>query len=634
MPPINTSLGSSTPVEDLNPHNFKETVPRSMSSTSSNEDSEEGFLQHVLGTELSMLEGYHAQDHQGDKSNGPLLGSFSNNLFGAPYQLLDSVDKRFKSVNLHTGSEYLRNILLHSPILHIRPGLAMYTGGGEGVFGEVRNIWQSVEAGHLTMSQALLMSVAKNMPFRSGGKLQRRMFGFQETYNDYMMHVNYLCRTMAMFLGLTDEDTKAGGESYLGINGLPNGAFINNGSGNRFTSFEDIRWENYRMNKNEYVKHQWEYTKQVMQDGALQPAIKFVKGLLNIQDEKDSLDGYDPDAVAEKDAAEIKGDANAQNFFQRLATSFNSLGTGISRGIYELEAGRVRSVQFMVEPTDFKESLSNDAEPSQIEGMADGLRDQFGSELAFITNSGSAKNFLTDFAGFLGDGAESAVLNLKNAVEPVTGGFLGNLMHGGIQSLKGQKMIYPDIYKRSTSTMDYQFSITLTSAYGNIYNYYMDLIVPLMHLVALAAPRMTTSNTVMSPYLVQAYIPGMCTCQLGIISNMEITKNPTGKHVSVNGFPLTIKVTFTIKELYNALSISPADDPASFIFNETLNDYLANLAGLIPSMDTKARIQAANMGNLKNYFGFGDGKKFSDSTLVQSMANSASRFFQAVGMTR
>ena len=135
-----------------------------------------------------------------------------------------------------------------------------------------------------------------------------------------------------------------------------------------------------------------------------------------------------------------------------------------------------------------------------------------------------------------------------------------------------------------------------------IYNYYMNIIVPLMHLIALAAPRMVTSNTVSSPFLVQTYIPGMATCQLGIVSNMTIVKNPDYKSVTVNGFPSTIKVNFQVKELYNAMSISPAHDPASFMFNETLNDYMSNLAGLIPSIDTYAKQRASAFQNLDEYF--------------------------------
>ena len=93
----------------------------------------------------------------------------------------------------------------------------------------------------------------------------------------------------------------------------------------------------------------------------------------------------------------------------------------------------------------------------------------------------------------------------------------------------------------------------------------------------------------------------MATCNLGIISNMTISKNPDSKDVSVNGFPLTVKVTFQVKELYNAISISPTTNPASFMFNETLTDYMLNLAGLRPSIDTYYEAQKNAMDRVDDY---------------------------------
>jgi len=131
-----------------------------------------------------------------------------------------------------------------------------------------------------------------------------------------------------------------------------------------------------------------------------------------------------------------------------------------------------------------------------------------------------------------------------------------NLFSGAIGSLKGQKMIYPKIYKSSTSRgMNSEYTVTLTTPYGDIYNYFMNIIVPLLHLIALASPRLVTANTTASPYLVQSWIPGQTTCHLGIIKEMTISKNPNGKRVSVNGFPLEVKVTFIIEDLYNSMTI-------------------------------------------------------------------------------
>ena len=84
---------------------------------------------------------------------------------------------------------------------------------------------------------------------------------------------------------------------------------------------------------------------------------------------------------------------------------------------------------------------------------------------------------------------------------------------------------------------------------------------------------------------------------------MSIKKNGNNsKHVSAQGYPLDVTVTFDIEELYNSLSISPANDPASFLFNETLNDYMSNLAGLQPAAETYTRQRNMMLQNLETYF--------------------------------
>jgi len=534
----------------------------------------EQFIE-ALGMELTSMEGIHAQDIEtGGKNKNAMLGNYTNKLFGAPYQLLDSVDPRFPSVNPNVGGEYLKNFLLHSPILHIKPGMPRYTGGDNptSVFRQMQKIYTDDDS--MSLSQSLIRSLAESTVFSAGSRLQRRMFGLRPTYTEYMMYVNYMCRSVAIMLGLT------GGNS-----GYPNGTFVTTSSkksGNvDFIPFESVRWENYRMVGNSYVA-------------------------TSIQHLKDLADATPIGVV-------VEGAKAGANFINPLGHNFlngNSASDKISAAwnkamntsLSDVVHDRVQSLMFMVEPVSFTENLVNNTDQSFIESSINAVSDSVGSEIAFITGSQADTGIIGGLTEFLGSNISSAAMNLGKMVQPATGGFMTNLFSGAIQSIKGQHMIYPDIYKNSNSAMDYEYSVTLTTPYGDIYNYYMNIVVPLMHLIALAAPRMVTSNTVASPFLVQTYVPGMATCQMGVVSNMSIVKNPDYKSVTVNGFPSTVKVSFQVKELYNAMSISPAHDPASFMFNETLNDYMANMAGLIPSVDTYAKQRAAAFQNLDEYF--------------------------------
>lgn len=563
-----------------------------------NIDNSEDII-NTLGQELSALEGIHGQHPEtaaglSSNSRKSFLGEYTNRLFGAPYQLLDSVDRRFPSINSRLGNEYLRNFILNSPILYIKPGMPHYTGADDtnGLieFIQTTYIDKVVDKGGGNIG-TLLTRLGSSIIFGKGARLQKRLFGFRETYYDYMQHVNYMCRSAAVFLGLTE------GVSF------PNGTFV---SGDKFEEFSNMKWENYRLMSNSKVLDPWDYMNELVGStgvGVVLTSLRETGGnilegalnLINPTDGKGFLDAWDGSITNMSDAwNKASNETMADHLIDKIS-----------------------SVQFMVEPVQFSESLSNTTENSIIESSIDAISTGVGSEIAFITGSHVDLGIINGLTDFLSSGMDTLAGFLGKISEPVTGGFMSSVFSGGYQSIKGQKMIYPKIYKSSDSHMNYEFKVKLTTPYGDIYNYYMNIIVPLLHLIALASPRMVTSNTTTSPFIIQAYIPGMCTCQLGIISQMEIRKNPTGKHVSVNGFPLTVEVTFTIEELYNSMSISPANDPASFLFNETLNDYLANLSGIMPSIDTYTTQRQTMFKNLDEYLSMNSFKNEIAQTVIE-----------------
>lgn len=550
----------------------------------------------ALYEELRDLEGILSQNPETGALNEKTsyLGEYTNRLFGAPYQLMDDVDKRFPEINSDIGNGYLKNIMLNAPIVHIRPGMPIYTGkdksGIDKVVDSIKNMYWNNVRGDSTDLSGLLDSLAQNTLFGKGSKLQKRMFGFRETYYDYMQHVNYMCRSVAVLLNLTTDQDK-----------LPWGTYTSTKSGikDNMDSFSNMKWENYRMLKKSYVKDPLEYLGELVGD-VVDGIVSSVVGTAGAAMAGFLTNGLTDDPTAGTgEGEEAKG-----SFMSQISdTLFNRFTENTLAGSL---VNKVTAVEFMIEPGSFVESLSNETTESQISAAINSVGDAVGKEIAFITNSNADTGVLGDVMGFLGDTLESASTAVAGIVEGATGGFMTNLFTGALQSIKGQKMIYPKIYDKSHANMNYTFDIMLSSPYGDVYNYYMNIVVPLMHLIALAAPRMVTANSIASPYLIQFYIPGQCTCHLGIVQNLTITKNPNQERVSVNGFPLEVKVQVQIEELYNAMSISPANDPASFLFNETLNDYLANTAGLIPSVDTYVKQRNVMFGNLNEYFTSGE----------------------------
>lgn len=571
-------------------------------------------LTNVLAQELMALEGLRGQHPETGAnldSGASYLDQYTNRIFGAPFQLMDSVDKRFDSVNKHVGNEFLRNFILNSPILHIKPGVPKYTGGKDegAVIETIKNVYVSSQLGSMPLVDSLIEEVAKHTIFAKGSKLQKRMFGFRETYYTYMTYVNYMCRSMAVFLNLTNElntysSSESDPNSFCSTN-RPNGAFTNL-SDISIQPFEDMKWQNYRMLTSSITLDPYDMAYDLFKASPL--------GALTFG----TAEGVQAFAKT------LLGSGTLADAFGNAKDAWIEAWSGPNTA--EIQQDKVQSVLFMVEPSSFSESLSNKTTTSKIEQSISAFDKGVGSEIAFITNSNVDLGVLDDLTEFLGSTVETMGQAIGQLVEPVTGGFLLNLFNGASQAIRGQRMIYPEIYESSDSSMNYEFTITLGGPYGDVYGYYMERIVPLCHLIALAAPHMVSANTVASPFLVQAYIPGQCTCQLGIISDMNITKNPNSDNVSVNGFPLDIKVTMTIKELYNSLAISPANDPMAFLFNETLNDYMANLAGLLPSLNTYETQRISMLQSLEKYFATDEWKNDAANWLVTKYEDSTNPF--------
>jgi hypothetical protein len=108
----------------------------------------------------------------------------------------------------------------------------------------------------------------------------------------------------------------------------------------------------------------------------------------------------------------------------------------------------------------------------------------------------------------------------------------------------------------------------------------MEVIVPMMHWIALAYPRATTANSYGSPFLVKAYMPGAWTVNLGIIDNLSIKMDVSDGNVNSDGLYCECDVTASITDLYSDVAMTPANNPILFMNNTSLVDFLATACGL------------------------------------------------------
>ena len=239
-----------------------------------------------------------------------------------------------------------------------------------------------------------------------------------------------------------------------------------------------------------------------------------------------------------------------------------------------LEAEGYSYVQFYIDADSFTESISNSTGESQVKGMID-QGSALLKEVHFLAQSGGMS------AEEIDEFVEGTANTLKTTLNSVSGGngVLSRVINLSGQVLQGENIIMPDIYQNSSYDKQYSFTVHLKSPYGSKFGYFMDICVPLMHLLCLALPKQTTANTYGSPFLVKAYCQGIFNCNLGLVTGISISKGINSAY-SVDGLPTEVDVSITIADLYTDLSMTPSTDPLLFINNSSLIEYLATTCGL------------------------------------------------------
>lgn len=441
-------------------------------------------------------------------------------LFGLPYQFLSEVDPRVESVSTIIGRKFAENIILDAPVISIIPGQPKYL---------------PTSKNKQTTSAALIDAGSDNLSVlkKISDEESVRFYDFERNYTDYIKYVNILCRTCAAFLEINETIDGITCQRYNYANYKWN---TNSESGS--TSMERT-FNSIRSNVSSWVNALTKKVRNTLHDALGVVKIDFADTAINTLKQSNEI-LYETTAV----------DAFFQNY---------------------------NYIQFFVD-TDVSanESMSNTTSESMIKGALSSGQNML-KEVAFAMNSSglgsesidglaeAATSGLSDLVGGFGDnaltGALSRVINLTDNV------------------VKGENVIMPDIYQSSSYDKSYSFTVHLKTPYGTKFGYFMDICVPLMHLIALAIPKQTTANTYGSPFLVKAYCEGLFTCNMGIVDSIQITKGLNGAF-SVDGLPTEIDVTVSIKDLYSDLSMSPQSSPILFVNNSSLIEYLATTCGL------------------------------------------------------
>ena len=485
----------------------------------------------------------------------------SMRLFGLPYQFTKAVDPRINNISKTVGNTYMKNIMLEAPVCTLIPGVPNYLPADKSTDKKVS-------------TSALLLEAAANGGFKSvtnllgGAKSEQfRLYDFKRSYNEYMKYVNVLCRAGATFLEL---NTKIDG-----------------------TNLQQYDWRNYRQTSTSYSS----MVGRISKSAANSIKKKATQGVNNVSKAvtgKSFL--YETDTMTDQEQEEIEDKLANYNF-----------------------------VQFYIDPdVSCTEDISNNTSESQLKSMFDS-GSNFLKEIAFMANSGGIDtDALKEFTESSMDSLRSGIQSVlgTNGITGQVSSVLSRIINLGSEVVKGNNVIMPDIYQNSNYSKSYSITVHLKTPYGTKLGYYMDVFVPMMHLLALALPSQESANTYGSPFLVKAYVEGVFTCNMGIVSSIQINKLSDGW--SVDGLPSEVDVTLNIVDLYSDLTMNKQSDPILFVNNSSLIEYLATNCGLsivAPNLEAKTKLTVNTITNA-----FKDIPSNVTSGIIEAIDNEISKF--------
>ena len=465
---------------------------------------------------------------EGDTNRGYAFKK-SMRLYGLPYQFRPEVDVRVDKVSKIIGRKFINNIMSNAPVVSIIPGIPKYLPNAKSRNDAIAKsqAFMSAATGAFEDLQNVLTAQERE------GEPVQRYYDFQQDYTNYMQYVNIMCRTAATFLELTD---KLDGDSL-----------------------QSYDWRNYRWgSQSNKGAASW----------AVKQGGKMVKGVIN--------------AISEGGEAFVnaltgnKATGNSQHKYKHTTTT----NTQEADSLVDSLLSRSGFIQFYCDPDmGATESASNSTQDSMLKGVFDNVSQSM-KELAFLMNSGGLSS--VDNLNGVQEGISKAVEKFGSVIGGNNGisEMLKRLLDVGGNVIKGENLIIPQIYSGSSYERRYSLTVHLKSIYGSKLAYYLDVLVPLFHLLALALPKQTSANTYGAPFLVKVFCDGIFTTNLGIVSSISINKNVDPEAWTVDGFPSEVDVSLEIVDLYSDLTMSPQTNIEMFLANSSLIDYIGTTCGL------------------------------------------------------
>lgn len=228
------------------------------------------------------------------------------------------------------------------------------------------------------------------------------------------------------------------------------------------------------------------------------------------------------------------------------------------------------------------DSFSNTTTQSQLSSALNSLSDT-GREMNFLVgNVGSTLGLtLTKLTGM--EDLQNNQSALTEIIDHALGGnnVLSNILNKCQTILAGGRMLFPEIWADSSFSRSYSCKMKLVSPAGDKLSIFLNILVPLYHMLAFVLPRQSIDQSYFSPFLVRAYSQGLFNVDMGIVTDLSVTKGTEGEW-TIYGVPTVAEINFSIKDMYDGMFMSATQGPFDLtVFNNVSElDYIANSCGI------------------------------------------------------
>lgn len=249
------------------------------------------------------------------------------------------------------------------------------------------------------------------------------------------------------------------------------------------------------------------------------------------------------------------------------------------------------------------DSFGNSTGQSSLASSVNGISDM-ARELRFLTGYSNAA---LD-AGILDNpDVQRSIDNVQDIVRAALGKnhFLDSLSKHFSTVANGGKLLFPQIWTDSDTGRSYNIKMKFASPDNDKLSIYLNVLVPLFHLLPLVGPQADPSNPngFNSPFLVRGLYKSFFNIDTGIITGMSVTRGAEAQW-TVDGVPSVIDVSISLKDLYDVLTFSADSGGFSnnYLCNTAQMDYISNLCGINMYKPEFARLVSSYLALVENNF--------------------------------